>query len=132
MTQEERIAFANRLKQLRAFEGATQEELSQKLNVSRSCLANYETCRREPHEDMIRSIAEYFGVCETYLTGGAPAAIAGSEEDIDSAALLSEDGQLDISDISIAGKIALIEFYHYLNDRAKEGAKAEVQKQAGK
>ncbi len=117
MTREEQVFFANRLKQLRIFTGATQKRLAQALNISRSCLANYETGRRVPHEEMIQSIAEHFDVRAGYLLGKSSAVL----DDVDSnlETFITKDGQLDISDISVEGKIALMEFYHYLNDRSR-------------
>ena len=128
MKKETQIIFASRLRQLRLFEGTTQEELSRALNISRSCLANYETCRRAPNEEIISSIAEHFGLRVSYLLGGQ--AQDAAEETIEVSTLVSKDGQLDISDMPIAGKIALMEFYHYLNDRAKEQAKRKAERLA--
>lgn len=69
MSEKEFEIFAKRLKELRSVEGLTQAKLAKRLNVSRSCLANYESHKRKPDEEMVRTIANYFGVSEAYLTG---------------------------------------------------------------
>lgn len=43
MSEKEFEIFAKRLKELRSVEGLTQAKLAKRLNVSRSCLANYES-----------------------------------------------------------------------------------------
>ncbi len=122
MTEKEIEIFAKRLKELRIVEGLTQEKLAKKLNISRSCLANYESCKRKPNEDIVSSIANYFGVNEGYLTGNKLTFFPigdDKEFDVDLSDVLSSDGQLDISGISPTAKIALIEFYNYLMSRVQ-------------
>ena len=121
MESQEFEIFAKKLKELRAVEGLTQAKLAKKLNVSRSCLANYESRKRRPDDDMVKTIAEIFGVSVGYLTGKNQTPFPvdeGHEHDLDLSNILSSDGQLDISGVSPTAKIALIEFYNYLMDKA--------------
>ncbi|MBR4874585.1 MAG: helix-turn-helix transcriptional regulator [Clostridia bacterium] len=122
MSTEEFECFARRLKELRAVEGLTQKELSKRLNISRSCLANYELCTRRPDDDIIRSVAEYFSVTVGYLLGKKEVFYSigdASDKELDYSDIISVDGMLDVSKLSAVGKIALIEFYNYLAYRFK-------------
>ena len=122
MSEKEFEIFAKRLKELRSVEGLTQAKLAKRLNVYRSCLANYESHKRKPDEEMVRTIANYFGVSEAYLTGNKKTYFPIDDNrghDLDIAEFLSSDGQLDISGVSPTAKIALIEFYNYLMDRSQ-------------
>lgn len=120
MTENE--YFAKRLSELRKAASLTQVELARRLNVSRSCLANYESCRRYPNFGILQLVAEYFDVSINYLVG---------KEDLDSfsektkrqnfelSRILTEKSNLDISGVSPAAKIALIEFYQYLSEKSE-------------
>lgn len=57
------------LKTLRSEKGLTQEELSKILNINRATYAHYETGRREPDAQTLKSFAEYFNVSLDYLMG---------------------------------------------------------------
>lgn len=122
MNEKEFEFFAKKLKELRSVEGLTQANLAKRLNISRSCLANYESQKRKPDDEMVRTIADYFGVSECYLTGNKQTYVpadGNSERNFDFSNFILPDGQLDISGVSLTAKIALIEFYHYLMDKSK-------------
>ncbi|TNJ66718.1 helix-turn-helix domain-containing protein [Paenibacillus hemerocallicola] len=59
----ERIAY------LREKRGLTQEELANKLGISRAALSHYETNRREPDYETLGNIANYFNISLDYLLG---------------------------------------------------------------
>lgn len=59
--------FNDRLKDLREDNDLTQEELSKKLNITRSALSNYEQGTREPSINLLIKIANYFNVTLDYL-----------------------------------------------------------------
>ena len=61
--------FSNRLKELRTGNALTQKELAAKLNVSQNAIFNWENGKREPSIDMLKQIADFFGVSLDYLTG---------------------------------------------------------------
>lgn len=121
--------LASRIRLLRIIEGKTQEELAHMLNVSRSCLANYETGRRMPDDATIQSVAKHFGVKEAYLRGLVPSDTVSflTEADSELTELMPPNGLLDLSNVSVEGKIALLEFYKFLKERA-----IQKQKQAEK
>lgn len=58
-----------RLKFLRERENLTQQELADKLKITRSALSLYETNRREPDNDTLKKFAEFFSVTTDYLLG---------------------------------------------------------------
>lgn|GEM_PF-2508050 len=58
-----------KLKKLREARGLNQDELSKKLNIEQSTLANYENNRRTPKTDILIEIANYFNVTTDYLLG---------------------------------------------------------------
>lgn len=61
--------FANIFKTLRVTRGYTQEELSKRLDISRSRIGMYETGAREPDFETLESIADFFNVDIDYLVG---------------------------------------------------------------
>ena len=61
--------FADRLKELRSSANLTQEELSERLGVSRSTLASWETGRRIPDTMQVAEIARFFNTSMDFLMG---------------------------------------------------------------
>ena len=56
-----------KLKSLRENNGLLQKELADKLNISPSTIGMYEQNRREPDNETLKKIAEYFKVSTDYL-----------------------------------------------------------------
>ena len=54
--------IGSKLKTLRKGRKLTQQELSEKVGLSRCTISNYETSRRSPHIHELRRLAEFFGV----------------------------------------------------------------------
>ncbi|PYI57206.1 helix-turn-helix domain-containing protein [Paenibacillus flagellatus] len=92
----ERIAY------LREKRGLTQEDLANKLGISRASLSHYETNRREPDYETLNKIANFFDISLDYLLGRTenPHVILDNEvrEFVDS---------LELSDESILDKFSL-------------------------
>lgn len=63
--------FGKILKKLRKSRGLTQEQLSHKLNLSRSQIKNWETDRYQPDIDTLIIIASFFNVSVDALIGFA-------------------------------------------------------------
>lgn len=60
--------FSDRLRQLRESKGLTQQQLADKLDVSKSTIANYECGFREPKDNAVWiKISKYFNVSIDYL-----------------------------------------------------------------
>lgn len=58
-----------RLQKLRKNMGLTQKETAKKLNLGYQGYNHYETGKREPDNDTLRKIAEFFNVTTDYLLG---------------------------------------------------------------
>lgn len=115
-------AFAEKLKQLRMASRLSQTKLADEINVSRSCLANYESGKRFPSADILDIIATYFKVSVDYLLTPNGSIFYEKDYKYDITNLLKEistNGKLDISGISPISKIALFEFYNFLREQDK-------------
>ena len=118
MKNTQNNSFSRKLYELRHSSSLTQSELAEKINVSRSCLANYENGRRFPDDSIVEIIASYFNVSKEYLLGEDKFS---SEElrkqsNINFKKVKPKNGKLDISEISIPSKIALVELCNFLED----------------
>lgn len=56
------IQLANNLRRLRTENGCTQEQIAEKLNISRQAYSNYETGKRVPDIDILIRIADIYEV----------------------------------------------------------------------
>lgn len=61
--------FGDRLKQLREESSLTQQELGEKINLTKANISKYETGRLQPNIDTINFLAKYFNVSTDYLLG---------------------------------------------------------------
>ena len=61
--------IGDRLKSLRKQANLTQQELADKLQITRSALSLYETKKREPDNATIETFADFFNVTTDYLFG---------------------------------------------------------------
>lgn len=61
--------FQNVFKKLRLSSGYTQQEIADKLGISRSTIGMYETGAREPDFETLEAIADFFNVDIDYLLG---------------------------------------------------------------
>ena len=62
-------AFSETLSRLRRERGLTQAELGARLGISKSAVSMYECGNREPELDLLRAMADVFGVSESVLLG---------------------------------------------------------------
>ena len=60
-------SFAQVFKDLRTKSKLTQQEMADKLNISRSSVGMYESGEREPSFELLEQIADYFNVDMNYL-----------------------------------------------------------------
>jgi transcriptional regulator with XRE-family HTH domain len=63
------MTFGECLTQLRKEFGMTQDELAKELGITRGSLSMYETDKRFPDKDILKSIADFFSVSTDYLLG---------------------------------------------------------------
>lgn len=61
--------FSNVFKSLRIASGLTQQEMADKLKISRSSIGMYENGEREPSFELLELIADFFNVDMNYLLG---------------------------------------------------------------
>lgn len=61
--------FAQVFRNLRTKSNLTQQEMADKLNISRSSIGMYEKGEREPSFELLEAIADYFNVDMNYLLG---------------------------------------------------------------
>lgn len=59
--------IGKRLKTLRKSQGKTQQQTADDLKINRSTLSNYESGRRRPSLDDLRTLADYYGVNLNYF-----------------------------------------------------------------
>lgn len=62
-------SFASVFKELRTKSGLTQQDMADKLQISRSSIGMYESGEREPSFELLESIADFFNVDMDYLLG---------------------------------------------------------------
>lgn len=108
-------SFPKRLYELRQASAMTQTKLAQKINISRSCLANYEGGKRFPDMSIIEIIASVFNVTKEYLLDEDEPYHSPGNKNFKKA----KNGKLDVDDISPTSKIALVEFCNFLEDKEK-------------
>lgn len=67
-----KIDIGSKLKTLRKGRKLTQQELADKMGITRATVSNYEVGRRSPHISELKRFAEFFGVGIDYF-GVVPA-----------------------------------------------------------
>ena len=63
------VDLAYKIKSLRALKGWSQDELAQRLGVSRSAIGNYEQGTRRPRIEDLEALADVFNCNISYLVG---------------------------------------------------------------
>jgi transcriptional regulator with XRE-family HTH domain len=63
------LDFPTRLKQIRLEQKLTQEQLGEKINVTKVSISGYENGNRTPDTETLQKIADYFRVSVDYLLG---------------------------------------------------------------
>ena len=75
------LETAERLVQLRKAHGLSQEELAEKLNVSRQAVSKWERAESSPDTDNLIALAALYGVTLDEVVHGAGSAAPVSEDD---------------------------------------------------
>ncbi len=124
--------LAMKLKMLRMDAGLSQEEFAAKAGISRSCVANYETGKRVPSINMLKKIADIYGIMTDVLIGSnlnTGISMCESDKEIDQRRkkfLQNYGNTLDISHLPTEYKISMVEYYNYI--QAKQKKKVEPKK----
>lgn len=117
MKDERKDFIPKKLQQLRLASRMTQSKLASALNISRSCLANYETGMRSPDAEIIESMADFYNVESSYFTKEDIAVLSGNNTSQTTNNVIKEmiiTGNLPLDNISLTSRIALYEYYNYL------------------
>lgn len=61
--------FKDRLKELRQSKNMTLEELANEIGTTKSTISRYENGMRQPKQDILEAIADFFNVSTDYLLG---------------------------------------------------------------
>jgi len=96
---------AENIRRLRMRAGMTQQELADRLHLSRSSIANYETGSRQPGMDVIASLSAVFQVPVASLLGLDESPSEEREE---------QGGALSLAALSKEAKASLLAFYSFL------------------
>ena len=130
-----RIEFSKRLIQLREQRGITQQELADKLKITRQSLSLYEKAERTINIELLARIADFFNVSTDYLMGRTDTAtmnediqtackITGlSEEAINKFAKILNDNEkyeYTITIDDIIGDYHFPELLYYINKYSKQ------------
>lgn len=70
------LILGKRIKELRKEKGLTQQELGDKINVTKVSICCYENGTRNPTLQTLQDLAEFFGVDLTYFLGVDTYAVA--------------------------------------------------------
>ncbi len=116
--------FGINLRILRKQKGLTQQDMAEIINTSRSCISNYESGNRQPDNEIINLLADYFSVSIDYLLGRSTVkTVFKSENDMsemNKALFYAETSRaLDVSKAPPHIKCAVAEFYNYLQRKEK-------------
>ncbi|MBQ8301672.1 MAG: helix-turn-helix transcriptional regulator [Clostridia bacterium] len=101
--------FAYRLKKLRKENRLTQSEIAEKLNLSRTCIANWENGLRVPQYGQVLELSRIFGVPIDYFSGQSE-----HKYNIN----IPDYLEIDLSKLNGAGMNRMREYYEFLiNDK---------------
>lgn len=119
MDIEKTKKFGDKLKILRKQMGLTQQEVADEINTSRSCISNYESGNRQPDNETIKVLADFFDVSVDYLFGRSEIkTLIKSNSKMDEIqnflSRINSFNTLDISRASAYIKCTVVEFYAYL------------------
>jgi transcriptional regulator with XRE-family HTH domain len=63
------MAFSTNIKKLREENNLSQKDIAEYLGITRQAVAAYELAKREPDYEVLKKLADYFGVSVDYLLG---------------------------------------------------------------
>lgn len=75
-------SFGINLRKLRTANSLTQDQLAERLNVSKSRISMYENGNREPSFEMLETIADFFNVDMSTLIGTTAEALSAPEQEL--------------------------------------------------
>ena len=126
--------FVDRLKRLRNEAGLSQEQLAERLQLSRPAIGHYETGFRKPDLDTLQCIARFFDVSTDYLLGRTDDPTPPSADLSD---VLSTDEAITLAFSKVGGPLAELspeairsvkEYIEFVHERERREAKREDEK----
>lgn len=110
--------MGNRIRELRKGKGITMKQLGEVVDLAESTISQYETGKRQPDNETLLRLGEYFGVTVGYLLG--------VDEPIQ--AVLTDKDQRDIAkDVAaLMAKLDSIEDLEFDGDPMSDEAKASI------
>ncbi|MBQ9914950.1 MAG: helix-turn-helix transcriptional regulator [Clostridia bacterium] len=111
------------LKKLRKERGFSQQELARKLNITRTCLANYESGSRQPDNATLVRIADFFHVTVDFIVNrSAYRNLELSPEELNEFTYIkykleNHGCTLSLTPLSVEGRVAVIEYYEHLTNK---------------
>lgn len=125
MNQNVNGNFGQNLKFLRKQKGLTQQTMAEMINTSRSCISNYESGSREPDNETLKNLADYFDVSVDFLFGRSEIRkTVKSDKDLrsleDAIDRAENTSFLHVESSPAYIKCAVVKFYTYLLSREKK------------
>ena len=114
------LPISEKIRCMRLAIGKTQRQMAYELSVTRSCLCNYESGKRQPDIEMLGKLARYFNIETSYfLEERYCDMLSLSEDDAREHARQVKSGHLpersiNMENMSPDSRIALRSFYEYL------------------
>ena len=102
--------FSIKLKEIRESKGLSQKQLANSLDVSQGSVGNWESGIRQPNFDMLKKIADFFGISTDYFFGESENRFA--DEKKTNPAILNE-----ISSLNEKEKEEVMSFIKFLKTR---------------
>ena len=121
MSSHYKSPFSKKLKKIRLEHGVSQKDLSKDLGISRSCLANYETGKRQPDNDTLIRVADRFQVMVDYLLDRSEyEALPLSPVTLAECVRIKRKFQnqlkeIDLSPLDAEGKLSVLQYYHHFD-----------------
>ena len=111
--------FGKKLRLLRKLKGYTQEQLAEILNTTRSCISNYELGNRQPDNETVSAVADFFDVSIDYLMGRSEVSFSVKTNDkLRELQKINETAEnikeIDLNNFPPKAKCMILEFYEYL------------------
>lgn len=108
----------NRIREIRKQHGITMKQLGQELGLGESTISQYETGKRQPDNETLLKISEYFDVTVGYLLGvegGDDTATAPQAPNS-----LDDEAAMLFQSLSEGKKEAALEYLRYLSNDSKK------------
>ena len=111
--------FGKKLRFLRKLKGYTQEQFAEILNTTRSCISNYELGNRQPDNETVSAVADFFYVSIDYLMGRSEVSFSvKTNNKLRELQKINETAEnikeIDLNRFQPKAKCMILEFYEYL------------------